>query len=73
MTKPATEAERRIEMLTALTAYHAGPKVRKGIAFVAAPEPTPPKPVKPDPTSVGLEQAASAFFEISRIYKNLGD
>jgi len=71
MTKPATEAERRIEIITALTAYHASEKIKVGAHYVAAPEPTPPKPEVPNPVTEGLQQSAQALWELSKIHKEL--
>jgi hypothetical protein len=62
------------EAIKALTAYHSMPKIKNGIEYVVAPPPTPaPTPVAEDRVSKGLQQTANAFFELSRIYKNLGD
>lgn len=55
--------QEHLRQIQRLTDYRASQKA-------APPEPEP-KPEKPDPKTAGLEQAASAFFEIGRIYRNL--
>lgn len=56
-----------------LTAYHKSEKVRDGIGFIAKPpEPLAPQP-KPDPLVVAQIQIATAFLELSKIYKNPQD
>ncbi len=54
-----------------LQLYHSSPKIKCGIAYIAAPEPTPPKPVKPDPVAEAQKQIAQAYWGIAQAYKNL--
>lgn len=55
-----------------LQLYHSSPKIKCGIAYITAPPESAPEPEVKNPVTVGLEQAASAFFELSKIYKNIG-
>jgi hypothetical protein len=71
MTKPATAEGRRIEILTALTAYHASEKIKVGAHYVAKPPEPASQPEVPNPVTEGLNKASKAFWELSKIHKEL--
>lgn len=61
-----------LTLVERLNIYHKAPKIKCGIGYIAAPEPTPPKPEVPNPITEGLKQSATAFWNLSQLYKNLG-
>ncbi|MDP1772128.1 MAG: hypothetical protein Q8L15_07575 [Methylobacter sp.] len=61
------------EIRDRLNHYHSGPKVKVGSHYeAAAPAPVKPKPAPPNQAVLGMEQAAKALFELSRLYRNSG-
>jgi len=58
------------ELRDRLTSYHALPKIKVGSHYEVAPEPAQPKPEPPNQAVLGMEQAAKALFELSRLYRS---
>lgn len=56
-----------------LNQYHLSNKVKTGIDYVAQPPQAEPKPVAPDPMVTAGNQIATAYWELSKIHRNLGD
>jgi len=55
-----------------LTAYHSNPKVKNGIEYIVLPEPAAAiTPVAEDPKIKAMQQTATAFWQLSKIHKEL--